>query len=344
MAKIINTESFEKGEAFESFVHNVIFTKDKYDTISKTHNFNQNLKIYIEDSLKPDFKFRCKKSLKEFWVEAKFRSNYNHEDKLDLFGAEQFHRFKEIDQSENLVLVAVGVGGTASNPAALSLIPIENIGFRSPYKSLIKKFEIDIKSINEDALSDFFTDYSKSNKSPDINEKTKEHKNEPTQSIFNKKTFLVAGLILLLISILLFRPVKTKLSEVQTRKIEAKLQENIKSYYKAMESNNVDVMTYYIASNVSSWYTKTDVTLDFIKKDTRKYLKRYPYNNIDVRWNSFKFSVLPNGDFNVSYNMIYRKKSKKNSDYKRYDLNISCIWNSDYKIISMLEERIDKIE
>ena len=73
-----NTSSFKKGEDFEKFVEENIFPKKEYALIHRTNNFEQNKDRYAEDTLFPDFKFRCNKTNQEFYVEAKYRSKFNN--------------------------------------------------------------------------------------------------------------------------------------------------------------------------------------------------------------------------------------------------------------------------
>ena len=73
--------SFKKGDLFEKFVVDELFKVNKYDLIHRTNTYDQNETRFAEDTLKPDFKFRCKKTQKEFYVEAKFRSGFNSDRK-----------------------------------------------------------------------------------------------------------------------------------------------------------------------------------------------------------------------------------------------------------------------
>jgi hypothetical protein len=65
-------ESFKIGEQFEEYVREAIFTNTNYDLVERTHNYKSNSRDYVESSLKPDFKFRDRKTKREFYVEAKF--------------------------------------------------------------------------------------------------------------------------------------------------------------------------------------------------------------------------------------------------------------------------------
>ena len=63
-------QSFQKGEAFEEYLRNRIFTKSQYSIVEKTHGFHENNGDYIESTLHPDFKLRDLTNDREFYLEA----------------------------------------------------------------------------------------------------------------------------------------------------------------------------------------------------------------------------------------------------------------------------------
>lgn len=58
--------SFKKGEDFENFVENNLFSNKNFTLIRRTSSKKQNEKKYAEDTKKPDFEYRCNKTLNEF--------------------------------------------------------------------------------------------------------------------------------------------------------------------------------------------------------------------------------------------------------------------------------------
>ena len=54
--------SFKKGQQFEQFVEQTVFTEDRYELITRTNSYEQNSIRYAEDTLKPDIIFRCKET------------------------------------------------------------------------------------------------------------------------------------------------------------------------------------------------------------------------------------------------------------------------------------------
>ena len=167
------SNSYDIGEVFENYVQNIIFPKDRYDLIHRTNDYKQNSVRYSEESKRPDFKFRCKKNNYEFYVEAKFRSKFNSDEKLHIIEIGQYNRFKEIDKSECPVLIIIGYEGIASNPKSLSLIRIDKIGYLDLYKSVLKKHEIEKKAFDNDFLNNIVKEDIKLNQ-PLLSEQTKQ--------------------------------------------------------------------------------------------------------------------------------------------------------------------------
>jgi hypothetical protein len=138
----VNTpESFKVGETFEDYVRKFIFPERDYTLLDRTHNYASNSKDYIESSLKPDFKFRDKYSQKEFYVEAKFRSNINNE-KVVWCTQRQLIRYQECNK-ETPVFIILGIGGEPDYPRFISLLPLSAARYCGLYTSVIDKFDIE---------------------------------------------------------------------------------------------------------------------------------------------------------------------------------------------------------
>lgn len=136
--EINKPESFTKGEDFEKYVREIVFPKDKYDLIQKTHSYQDNKGDYIERTLYPDFLFRCKKTKKEFYVEAKFRANL-FKNKIQWSNDKQLKRYKDINKTKT-VFLCLGFKGTPKSPEQIFIIPISKIKFKGLYESSIKNY------------------------------------------------------------------------------------------------------------------------------------------------------------------------------------------------------------
>ena len=138
-------EGFIKGEAFEKYIRNHLFIKDKFKILHRSHDYATNKNDYIDDSKLPDFKFREKRTGKEFWVEAKYRSTY-YEDKVEWCKPFQLKRYKEIDE-ELPVYITLGLGGEPDSPDQVFLIPVKDI--QSSYTKLFLSFLKNYKVPND---------------------------------------------------------------------------------------------------------------------------------------------------------------------------------------------------
>lgn len=133
-------ESFSKGEEFEDYLRKYTFPKDRYDLIHKTHTYQTNKEDFSESSLYPDYKFRCKETSKEFYVEAKFREGKYYQNKIEWCKPFQLKRYKEIDKTEAPVFLALGIGDSPNKLGEIFIIPLAKIEFNAFYDSFLGKY------------------------------------------------------------------------------------------------------------------------------------------------------------------------------------------------------------
>jgi len=325
-------DSYAKGGIFEQYIKDIIFDKSNYDLLHITPSDEQIKERYIESSKKPDFKFRCKKTKQEFFVEAKYRARYDLEDKVKLLDLDRYIRYKEYETPEIPVFIAIGIGGKPNKPVSISLIPLDEFKHEKLFKSVIKKYEIDHKrSLNAKKLVSL------------INKEEIQTKKAHSsfKRIISKKTLwpLVILFFMLVFFIIFY---SLKIGNGSNKKEEQKLKSQIQAYYDALENDNLEVLDYFINEKVSRWYNSSNVDLNTIKKDLQKYYYKYPFRIINIDWDSFIMYELPNNDYVVSYILDYKIKSKANGNYSTYILNIKAIWSQDFKIKSMYEEQLNK--
>ena len=135
-------ESFKMGEKFEDYVREFLFIDTYYDILERTHSYSTN-KDYVESSLKPDFKFRDCWTKKEFYVEAKFRTGVNSNNKIVWCNDKQLARYLTYHKEKPVFLI-LGMGNKSDYPEFLSLIPLEQAKYTGLYPSHAEKFEIKI--------------------------------------------------------------------------------------------------------------------------------------------------------------------------------------------------------
>lgn len=324
--------SFKKGEEFEKFVENELFNEKEYILVHRTNNYEQNKFRYSEDTLKPDFKFRCKKTQQEFYVEAKYRSNFNINDMIEIMSTNQLERFKKIEQTEGIpIYISIGYGGKPSEPSNLSLIPLTELTYLELYPSFLRKFNISKNIIDSRELNLWSNEPNKEN-SINQNENITQEKIKPSNNKKKSFKFGIAFFILLIFGLLSFNFLKSN-------NIEKELKQKTSEYYQTLEIGNIDDLDNYINPFVNKWYNKSNLTLSEVKVEVTKYLKKFPKSKTEIQWNSFKITPL-NNDYLVSYKMIYKILSKGKFKNKIYHLKIKAIWGRNLKLKSIYEVKI----
>jgi hypothetical protein len=142
--EINKPESYVKGDAFEKYIRDHLFIKNRYVLLKKTHDFSANKEDYVDDSKEPDYKFKSIKTGKEFFVEAKYRSEY-YDNAIEWCKPFQLKRYKEINK-KTPVYVIIGVGKEASFPAQIFLIPLKDIKYTKLFRSFLKDYEVSLSS------------------------------------------------------------------------------------------------------------------------------------------------------------------------------------------------------
>lgn len=328
-------DSFKKGELFEKFVEDELFQATDYVLVHRTNTYDQNEARYAEDTLRPDFKFRCKNTAQEFYVEAKYRTGFNADNKIEVISYTQIERFKVIQEKENIpIYIAIGYGGIPNNPDSISLIPLNELSYLELYPSYLKRYSIEKGPIAYQTLNlpikQRATLYERS---PETQSAQPEKPVKKTALPFlkNKKIIAAAGIGLVMVALLLFNAFNTS--------IEDTLKQKTTEYYSTIHSGNIDALEDFINPRVDKWYSRSDVTFSEIKEDTKRYIKRHPATSTNIQWDTFKVTPL-NDSYSVSYNMIYKLLRENKGKDIIYHLKINVVWDKDLRITSMYEERI----
>jgi len=316
------TTSFIIGEQFEKFVEDELFKATEYDLVYRTNTHAQNESRYAEDTLKPDFKFRHKNTNNEFYIEAKYRSQFNANDKLEVISYNQIERFKTIQSEEKTpIYIAIGYGGYASNPLKVSLIPLNELIYLELYESFLRKFKINKGLVDSQILN-----------LESKNDKKIIDEGKFIIAVFKKKKVLAGLLVgLILTFVLSFNLFNTP--------IEEKLKQKTGEYYTTIESGDVNELEHYISPTVSKWYSQSNLTYNEIKEQTEAYNSRHPKTKAEIQWDTFRVTPL-NDDYSVTYNMIYKLLNENNGKDKIFHLKINAVWSGDLKIKSLYEEKI----
>jgi hypothetical protein len=325
--------SFDKGELFETYVADELFKASQYDLIHRTNSHDQNESRFAEHTLKPDFKFRCKKTQQEFYVEAKFRSGFNAKDRIEVISYGQIERFKIIQKEENTpIFIAVGYGGMSDNPNDVSLIKLDDLEYLELYKSVLWKHRINKTLVNSAQLN-FQSSHQDIENTPIEETKVEADRvTEISKPRLNTKTIAVATAIGLLVTVfLIFNGFNTTTEDTLKQKTTA--------YYSTIQSGNIEALENYISPTVTKWYTKSNLTIDQIKQDTEAYNNRHPQSRVEIQWNTFEVTPL-NNDYAVTYTMIYKLLKENKGKDRIFHLKLHVVWSEDLKIKSLYEEKI----
>ena len=146
----------EKGIDFEKFVVQK-FSK-KYFSVAEWTSDKYVNGIYAESNNHPDLtmRFQFHEINKSFAVECKFRSDY-YKDGVEWCKEPQLEKYRKYESDKNLkVFIIIGVGGVASEPAELFIIPLDKIATTFLSKSFLSSYKKDnFKEAN------FFYEYEK---------------------------------------------------------------------------------------------------------------------------------------------------------------------------------------
>ena len=140
--------TFDKGEQFEQWIRDEIFTKQHFRILEKSHNYQTNKDDYIEATMNPDFKLQHIKTKFTFWIECKYRFQYDQKFMIDAVSKNQLYRHKKIKEP---VFFLIGIGDKPKKIDELYLIPILKM-YPKIYPSYAENFEIPINQITDTRL------------------------------------------------------------------------------------------------------------------------------------------------------------------------------------------------
>ena len=137
-------KNFRKGDAFEACTEK-FFPSTHYDCVERTHDSKTNRTRFVESSLKPDFKFRDKKTGKCFYVESKYRSGLT-DSKILWSNPKQLLRYQDYNK-ECPVFILIGFMGKPTDPDEVFLIPLSKAKYIGLFPGSIKDFLVELELI-----------------------------------------------------------------------------------------------------------------------------------------------------------------------------------------------------
>jgi len=133
-------EDKKKGNDFEKYV--VEKFNKKYFKLKEWAGDKYVNGTYAETTLHPDLvlEFKLKGETRTFAVECKWRKNlYNNG--VEFANSDQLARYRKFAKQQNIaVFIAVGVGGEASNPKYVAIIPLSEIDNTFLSLEMLKKY------------------------------------------------------------------------------------------------------------------------------------------------------------------------------------------------------------
>lgn len=148
----------EKGNQFENYVANLFKDKKLFKVLEWNQGQTSSEGVYAENDKNPDFKIKqdFKKSGLTYWVECKFRSKTN--DGNFTIADYQLKRYRKIQAESRLkVFVAIGFGGSPSNPEMFYLVPLDSLKSSIINVNDINQFKINHSGqLFYDCVQDYF--------------------------------------------------------------------------------------------------------------------------------------------------------------------------------------------
>lgn len=325
-------ESFTKGENFEKYVLNSLFLEHNFVLIHRTNNYEDNQDRFSENTLKPDFKFRCLKTQKEFYVEAKYRSKLDPRYASEIINKSQYQRFISIEEQEGIpVYFVIGFYGKSSQPNSLSLFPLKEIldkklssfFIEENYRGLTPIINLEL-NLEPDAVAE-------SKLEPDSVENPLNNK-KGTKKKFNFKKIIA---IIAIISFCLFG-----FNYYENFNTEKTLKEQTKNYYQIVELGEIEDLKNYIAPVVNNWYGESNLTRKEVIRMSKHYNSRFPTTKISILWDTFNFKEI-NDEYITIYELDYKIITDRKIKFKNYHLKIRATWTKDLNLVNIEEERLN---
>ncbi len=169
----IKRRNFKFGEEWEEEVRDLFFTNEYYDILEKTHNYKQNKKDFVQSTLNPDYKFLCKATNQEFYIECKarnitkvLRKIRNYETKYDklinegekilkdfteknkylelieICPEKQFYRYKELNNHAKVLFMILLTSDDDTLDDLFILLPIDDLITNKIFLSDLFSFKI----------------------------------------------------------------------------------------------------------------------------------------------------------------------------------------------------------
>ena|ERR1700677_76736 len=138
-------ESYVLGKEFEWYVREFLFVDGKYELLEVPPNFTRDKRHFSQSAMRPDYKLRDRRTKRTFYVEAKYRSWRNNNTDVWCTYRAQLDRYRSYNEECPTFLI-LGLGGSPTQPALVTLLPIEEI-YPNLFIRQIRKFQIEANQV-----------------------------------------------------------------------------------------------------------------------------------------------------------------------------------------------------
>ena len=147
-----NTVEFHVlGREFEWYVREYLFIDGRYELLDSPRPFIKDKRHFPQSAMRPDYKLWDRRSKQTFYVEAKYRSWRNNNTDVWCTYPGQLDRYLSYNEEYPTFLI-LGLGGSPTQPALVTLLPIEEV-YPNLFNSQIRKFQIESnQAISTDVL------------------------------------------------------------------------------------------------------------------------------------------------------------------------------------------------
>ncbi|HTB30410.1 MAG TPA: hypothetical protein VK808_00175 [Bacteroidia bacterium] len=330
----MNLTPEQKGKLFEDWVKLHLFKSDYFILEELTHPYEAGKERRIESMKNPDFKFKCKKSGREFWVEAKYRSHFKNE-KIEWAKPDQMLRYRDMNSDEVPVFIVIGYEGTPDNPAYVSFFHINELKYSALFNSTLKEFDTHKIPFTEDVIL---------NRIPTVKTKPNTIRAETKAKPRNKyKWVIVAALII--VAVIFYNSSSLKSTDIESPDAIAlnRDRDKICSYYANSQQNKLNVDAYF-APAVSRFITRTNLTSEDVKKCMATDKNEFKNEEFKLSRDEILLDRTENGiryyRFWMHYK-CYRVSLRKNEDC---DVNVEIGFDQSNKFVSYKEVKIENLK
>lgn len=129
--ELVTPGNLSPDDQFEAYVRTHLFPEYKYVLLSQPHGYSVT---------EPGFKFRSIDSGREFFVAAKYLSNFDN-GKIEWCQPYELERYKELNKNTPVYIV-IGVGRLPDAPEQIFLIPAKYMNYPTLFRSFLRQYEV----------------------------------------------------------------------------------------------------------------------------------------------------------------------------------------------------------